>query len=257
MMFDWKIFFEYLWPPTAFQNAVIRDGFIATIIVSIIAQIIGIVLAVFLAIGRLSRNRALRLPATAYVMYFRGTPLLVQLSLVYFGSAGIGLYKFPGFQALGFYFAGPLQAGIVALGLNQAAYNAEIVRAGILAVDRGQSEAALSVGMRPHQVMRRIVLPQAARIILPPFGNEFNGLMKSTTLISVIGATELFNAYEQVNSILFRPFELFLAVSFYYLAFTLLWDLVQRRLEKRFSAGVALGHLSRRNIRAETELRRV
>jgi len=178
-------------------------------------------------------------------MYFRGTPLLVQLSLVYFGAAGIGLYKFPGVTLAGYYFAGPLQAGIVSLGLNQAAYNAEIVRAGILAIDRGQAEAAYSVGMRRHQVMRRIILPQAVRIILPPFGNEFNGLMKSTTLISVIGATELFNAYEQENALLFRPFELFFAVSFYYLAFTLIWDFVQRRLEKRFSAGVALESVSK------------
>jgi len=119
------------------------------------------------------------------------------------------------------------------LGLNEGAYMAEIIRAGIGSIEVGQMEAAKALGMPFGMAMRMVILPQAARVIIPPLGNEFNNMLKSTTLVVNIGAVELFNAFEQVNALLFQPFELFLAVSVYYLILTIVWGFVQSWLERR------------------------
>jgi polar amino acid transport system permease protein len=168
-----------------------------------------------------------------YVLYFRGTPVIVQLALLYFGLSAIGLYTFPDIHVFGFRVPGIAQAGILGLGLNEGAYMAEIVRAGIISIDPGQMEAVKSIGMRFGQAMRFVVLPQAAKVIVPPLGNEFNNMLKSTTLVVTIGGVELFNAYEQANARLFAPFELFLAASFYYLFLTIVWSLIQMWIERR------------------------
>ncbi|RVA16700.1 amino acid ABC transporter permease, partial [Mesorhizobium sp. M7D.F.Ca.US.004.03.1.1] len=170
---------------------------------------------------------------SAYLLYFRGTPALVQLMLLYFGLAEIGLYRFPDLSILGITVSGVFQAGVLGLGLNEGAYMTEIVRSGIISIDQGQSDAAKAIGMTFRQSMRYIILPQAFKVIVPPLGNEFNNMMKSTTLVVVIGGVELFNAFEQVNAVQFKPFELFLAVSVYYLALTLLWGWVQAAIERR------------------------
>src|SRR5262249_56028117 len=125
---------------------------------------------------------------------------------------------------------GKSQAGIVALTLNEAAYMAEIIRAGISSVDVGQVEASKSLGMTYSHYMRRIVLPQAARVVVPPLGNEFNGMLKNTTLLSVIGVPELLLATQMVTSATFRVFELYLVVACYYLTLTTLWGVVQQWL---------------------------
>ncbi len=231
--FQWDVFWHYVWPPSAFENPLIRNGFWVTIYMAVLAQVLGVVLGLASALLQMSRLRALRALAGAYVMYFRGTPVLVQLALLYFGAAAVGIYQFPAIHVLGLTVPGIVQAGILGLGVNEGAYMAEVFRAGIVSIDKGQMEAAKSIGMRFGQAMRWIVLPQAAKVIVPPLGNEFNNMIKSTTLVVTIGGVELFSAFEQVNSRLFSPFELFLAVSFYYLLLTLLWSLIQAQIESR------------------------
>jgi polar amino acid transport system permease protein len=129
-----------------------------------------------------------------------------------------------------------VQAGIVALSLHEAAYMAEIIRAGIASVALGQTEAAKSLGMSYIRIMRLIVLPQAARFIVPPLGNEFNGMLKSTTLVSVIGVPELLLTTETLTSATFRVFELYAVVALYYLTLTTAWGFIQARLEASFAA---------------------
>jgi polar amino acid transport system permease protein len=231
--FDWSVFWHYLWPPTAFQDPVIRNGLIVTIVMAVAAMALGIMIGVVTGLGQSSRIAPVKILCKTYILYFRGTPLTIQLALLYFGSAAIGFYSFPDIHLAGVNVSGLLQAGILGLGLNEGAYMAEIVRAGVLGIDEGQTEAARAIGMRDGQAMRWIILPQAARIIIPPMGNDFNQLLKSTTLVVILGGAELFNAFEQVNARIFRPFELFFAASFYYLALTAIWTLIQRKIEQR------------------------
>ena len=231
--FDWSIFFHYLWPPSAFQNPLIRTGLIATIMVSIVAQAVGVILGLFAALAKMSKFPPFRLIADVYIWYFRGTPLLVQMVLLYFGLGVTHIYDFPDIHLGAVVISGAIQAGTLALAVNEGAYMAEIIRAGIEAVDPGQMEAAKSLGMTYALAMRRIVLPQAAKVIVPPLGNEFNNMMKTTTLLVVISGAELFFAFEQVNATIFRPFELFIAASLYYLALTTIWTGIQSWIESR------------------------
>ncbi len=229
--FDWAVFWQYLLPWTALQNPLIRNGLIATIVVSVIAQVLGVIFGLFAALGKMSKFPPFRWLADGYIWYFRGTPLLVQMSLLYFGLGVTHIYDFPDIH-LGFLvITGAIQAGMLALAINEGAYMAEIVRAGIEAIDPGQMEAAKSLGMTAGLAMRRIVLPQAAKVIVPPLGNEFNNMMKTTSLMEVISAGELFFGFTQVNARIFKPFELFIAASMYYLVLTTIWSLIQARIE--------------------------
>ena len=229
--FDWAIFWKYLWPVTALQYPLIRNGLVATILVSIIAQAMGVILGLFAALAKNAKFAPLRWLANAYIWYFRGTPLLVQMSLLYYGLGVTHIFDFPDLHLGIITISGAIQAGTLALGINEGAYMAEIVRAGIEAVDTGQMEAAKSLGMTFGLAMRRIVLPQAAKVIIPPLGNEFNNMMKTTTLMVTISAAELFFGFEQLNAQFFKPFELFVAASIYYLAMTTVWSLIQSRIE--------------------------
>jgi polar amino acid transport system permease protein len=229
--FDWALFWKYLWPVTAFKDPLILHGLIVTILVSVIAQMMGVILGLFAALGKMTKFTPFRWIADAYIWFFRGTPLLVQMMLLYYGLGVTHIYNFPDIHLFGLTIAGAIQAGVLALGINEGAYMAEIVRAGIQAVDAGQMEAAKSLGMNFGLAMRRIVLPQAAKVIIPPLGNEFNNMMKTTTLMTVIAAGELFYGYEQINAQLFKPFELFLDASIYYLAMTTVWSFIQSRIE--------------------------
>ncbi len=207
---------------------------------SVVAQALGVLLGLMAALGQMSRSRMIRAVVAAYIAYFRGTPLLVQLSLVYFGAASLGVYGFPTIHVGPLVILGVLQAGTFGLAINEGSFMAEIIRAGILSIDPGQLEASYSIGMTHGQAMRWIVLPQAVRVIIPPLGNEFNSMIKATTLVVTIGGVELFNAFEQINGVIFEPFELFLAVSFYYLAMTIVWSLIQSRLERRFGTPASM-----------------
>ncbi len=229
--FDWAVFWQYLWPPDAMQDPLIRTGLVVTILVSIIAQALGGVFGLFAALGKTSKFLPFRVIAEGYIWYFRGTPLLVQMALLFFGLGVTHIYDFPDIIWGDLRISGAIQAGTLALAINEGAYMAEIVRAGIEAIEPGQMEAAKSLGMSYGLAMWRIVLPQAAKVIVPPLGNEFNNMMKTTSLMEIISAGELFYAYNQVNARIFKPFELFIAASLYYLAMTTVWSIIQARIE--------------------------
>lgn len=229
--FDWPLFFNYIWPPTAFQDPLIRNGLIATVIVSIVAQTLGVVLGLFAALAKMSKITVVRGIGEIYIWYFRGTPLLVQMALLFFGLGVTHIYNFPDIILGTLIISGAIQAGTLALGINEGAYMAEIVRAGIESIDPGQMEAAKSLGMTYGLAMQRIVLPQAAKVIIPPLGNEFNNMMKTTSLMEIISAGELFFGFNQINARVFKPFELFIAASLYYLFLTTVWSLIQARIE--------------------------
>jgi polar amino acid transport system permease protein len=143
-------------------------------------------------------------------------------------------------------------AGILALSINEGAYMSEIIRAGIASVDRGQLEAAKSVGMLHSMGMRRIVLPQAARVIVPPLGNEFNSMLKTTSLLAFIGVYELFQDADVHYSNTFKPVEYFLAVACWYLLLTSVWALIQAQIERRLAASDRVDELSLRERLAKT-----
>ena len=230
MQFDWAFFAHYLFEP----SSVFLHGLWLTLSISVIAQSIGTTIGVAGALGTQSRFRAIRMVVAFYTWLMRGTPLLVQIVFIYTGLAAANIFRFEDID-LGFVvIPGNIQAGIVALSLNEGAYMTEIVRAGILSVDHGQTEAAKSLGMTYFKLMRRIILPQAARVIIPPLGNEFNAMLKNTTLVSVIGVPELLLATNMQISATFRVFELLSVVAIYYLALTTLWGFAQRAIDRRF-----------------------
>src|SRR5450755_745940 len=189
--YHWNLFFNSIFEP----DAQIRNGLFLTVVISIVAQIIGVILGIFAALGKMSKTRPIRWFANLYIWFFRGTPLIVQLVFFYFGLSVAKIYTWPDFTIGPITIEGAVQAGIFALGLNEGAYMAEIVRAGILAIDPGQMEAARALGMTQGKAMRRIVLPQAARVIIPPLGNEFNNMLKTTSLLFVLSVVELYNVF--------------------------------------------------------------
>src|SRR5437773_7539418 len=192
---DWHILWERIFHPDhVFVLALWR-----TIYISVCAQVLGVVLGLVAALMRMSRFFPLRWLSGLYVLVFRGTPVIVQIFFVYFGANLLfGFTLIPRTANFGlFQLDGAAFAGIVALSINEGAYMREIIRAGIDAIDRGQMEAARSVGMTYGKAMRRIILPQAARVIVPPLGNEFNNMMKNTSLVYTIGVFELFAFAEQ------------------------------------------------------------
>lgn len=211
-----------------FAPAILR-GLRTTVLLAVLAAFVGLVLGILLAVMRLSDSLVLRLGSGLYTWLLRGTPLLVQI-LVW------------GNLALLFEYIGPFKtnavltpfvASVVALGLNEAAYMAEIVRAGILAVDRGQHEAALALGMSRALALRRIVLAQALRVIIPPAGNQFISLLKATSLVSVIAGGDLLTAAQNISSANLHTIELMLVATFWYLAITSISSLGQHFIERR------------------------
>jgi polar amino acid transport system permease protein len=211
----------------------------------VVAQILGVVLGVFAAIGKMAKLWPLRTVANLYVWFFRGTPLLVQLMFFYYGLPAAGIFRWPAISVGPVYILPEVLAGIVILGVNEGAYMAEIVRAGILSVDPGQTEASKSLGMTYGQTMGRIVLPQAARVIVPPLGNEFNNMLKTTSLLTVISVFELYNTTSVAAGHSYAYFELFGAAAVWYLLMTTIWGLVQSRIERRLARGTATGSSGR------------
>ena len=209
-----------------------------TIYVAVIAQAMGVVLGLVAALMRMSKLAPLRFLTGIYVWIFRGTPLLVQIFFIYYGSNQLlGFTLIPNSLNLGFFsLDGAIVAGILALGINEGAYMREIIRAGIDSIDKGQMEAAKSVGMRYGMAMRRIVLPQAARVIVPPLGNEFNNMLKNTSLLFTIGVYEMFADAEIGYSNSFLPAEYFLGVAFWYLVLTTVWTFIQAAIERKLAA---------------------
>ncbi len=216
-MFRWDIVWQFLFSSFIFQAAW------TTLWISVVAQSCGVVLGLFIALMRMSRFPLLSGFARAYTWFFRGSPLLVQVLLLWDGLPKlVPSLLLPDFAVI-----------LVAFSFNEGAYMAEIIRAGITSVDPGQMEAAKSLGMRYSLAMRRIVLPQAARVIVPPLGNEFNNMLKTTSIASVIGLQELTGTAEIFGSPTFSIFELLIVATFYYLLLTTLWSFVQGWIENR------------------------
>lgn len=202
----------------------IRGSLIA-IEITALAVMMGVVIGTFVGMGKMSRIFIIRALCTVYVEVIRGTPLLVQILIFYFGLpqlTGYSLSEFP--------------AAVIALGINSGGYVAEIVRGGILAVDKGQMEAARSLGMSYAQAMRYIILPQAFKKMIPPLGNEFITLLKNSSLATTIGFPELTRAAQVVAGNTYRPFEPYITAALFYLimtlSFTQLLGVVERRLAR-------------------------
>ena len=231
---DWHIIWERIFHP----DHVFFRALYTTVYIAVIAQVIGVLLGLVAALMRQSKLLPLRLLSGLYVLLFRGTPLLVQIFFIYFGAnLLLGFTLIPNSLDLGlFRLDGAVVAGILALGINEGAYMREIIRAGIDAVDRGQMEAARSLGMTYRLATRRIVLPQAARVIVPPLGNEFNNMLKTTSLVFTIGVYEMFADAEIHYSQTFKPVEFFAAVAFWYLVLTGVWSVIQAYIERRLAA---------------------
>src|SRR5215831_14394325 len=231
---DWHIVWGRLFHP---DNIFLRALW-TTVYIAVAAQILGVVLGLIAALMRTSRFPPLRWLSGAYVLLFRGTPLLVQIFFIYFGANLLfGFAVIPTTLNLGLInLDGAVVAGVLALGLNEGAYMREIIRAGIDAIDKGQMEAARSLGMTYGLAMRRIVLPQAARVIVPPLGNEFNAMLKNTSLVFTIGVYEMFSDAEIHYSTSFQPVEFFGAVAIWYLVLTTVWSLIQAQIERKLTA---------------------
>ena len=231
---DWHIIWSRIFHP----DHIFLRAMYTTVYIAVIAQVIGIVLGLIAALMRQSKLLPLRLLSGLYVLIFRGTPLLVQIFFIYFGAnLLLGFTLIPNTLHLGlFNLDGAVVAGILALGINEGAYMREIIRAGIDAIDRGQMEAARSLGMTNRLALRRIVLPQAARVIVPPLGNEFNNMLKTTSLVFTIGVYEMFADAEIHYSQTFKPVEFFLAVAFWYLVLTGVWTIIQAQIERKLTA---------------------
>jgi polar amino acid transport system permease protein len=231
---DWHIIWQRLFHP----DSVFFKALWATVYIAVVSQAIGVGLGLVAALMRISRVWPLRVLSGLYVLIFRGTPLLVQIFFVYFGAnLLLGFTLIPNTLSFGiFNLDGAVVAAILALGVNEGAYMREIIRAGIDAIDKGQMEAARSLGMTRGLAMRRIVLPQAARVIVPPLGNEFNAMLKNTSLVFSIGVYEMFSDAEIHYSTTFKPVEFFGAVAIWYLVLTGVWSVIQARIERRLTA---------------------
>jgi polar amino acid transport system permease protein len=226
-----------------FFNQRILNGLYTTLELTAIAMGIGIIGGTLLAVMRLSPNPMVASLAWLYVYIFRGTPLLVQILFWNFISAlyptlVIGIPKGPVFwSGSANSIITPFIAGILALGLNEAAYMAEIVRAGIISVEHGQTEAAQALGMTRLQLMRRIVLPQAMRVIVPPTGNETISMLKTSSLVSVIAINDLLYAAQLIYAVTFQQIPLLIVASLWYLLFTTVLTVGQYFLERRYGRG--------------------
>jgi polar amino acid transport system permease protein len=236
--FKWDLVRQYL----AWHTIV--SGAWLTLQITAWAMVIGVAGGVLLAVLRLSQNPVSSISSWLYIWFFRGTPVLIQL-LFWFNIAllvgrevAIGVPFGPElFHIQTNDLISPFTAAVLALGLNEAAYMAEIVRAGILSVDEGQAEAATALGMGRTRVMRRIVLPQAMRVIIPPTGNETISMLKTSSLASTIGAVELTDTSESLGRFLTYPIPLLVVASLWYLFFTTILSIGQFYLERYYARG--------------------
>jgi polar amino acid transport system permease protein len=228
-MFNVHAFLSY------FDNAYLLTGVGVTVLLTVFPMLAGLLLGMLLALMQSSPSPLIVRVARFYIWLFRGTPLIVQLVIIYTGLPQLGL-KF-----------GVVTSAFLGLSMNEAAYLSEIIRAGFSAVAAGQKDAAKALGLRPVQVLRLVTLPQAMRIILPPLGNSVNGLLKATSITSVISMEEMMRRGQLLMQVNFDVLEVYCAVACYYLLLTSLWEVVQRALERRANRGYH-GHLPVRPV---------
>ena len=236
---QWDVVGNYL-----FDSAILT-GVRRTILLTLVAMGIGIALGTVLAVMRLSPNPIVSGASWVYIWFFRGTPLLVQLVFWFnlpavLHAVSVGIPFGPSwFHTDSKTIITQLGAAILGLGLNEAAYMAEIARAGILSVEEGQTEAAQALGMTHLLTMRRIVLPQSMRVIIPPTGNELISMLKNTVLVSVIGYTELFYTAQIIYARNFQTIPLLITVSLWYLFMTTLLTIGQYYVERYYARGLS------------------
>jgi polar amino acid transport system permease protein len=233
VVFDWQLFLDRLIHP----DHVFLNAMATTVEVAVAAQVFGVLIGLVAALARLSGSRVLRSAAIVYALVIRGTPVLVQIFFLFYGAnLFLGIELFPRAADFGlFSVSGAILAGIAALAINEGAYMAEIIRSGIQSIPRGQTEAAMSLGMSPRLTMRRVVLPQAARVIVPPLGNQFNAMLKMTSLLFFIGVYEMFADAQVHYSSTFKAAEYFGAVAVWYLLLTGVWSIIQFLIERRLA----------------------
>jgi polar amino acid transport system permease protein len=237
--FEWGVVGHYLF------SSRILDGLVVTLELTVLAMAIGIVLGVVLALMRMSQSVLVSGASWTYVWLLRGTPVLVQILFWNFISAvypsiDLGIPFGPSFIHLNANtFITPFMAGTLGLGLNEGAYMSEIVRAGIISVDEGQHDAAQALGMTRLQTMRRIVLPQAMRVIIPPSGNETISMLKTTSLVAFIGLGDLLYSAQLIYATNYKTIPLLMVASIWYLAVTSILSVGQYYLERYFGRGTA------------------
>lgn len=218
----------------------VMKGLINTIVMAILAMLLGITLGVVFAVMRLSANPVLSMTAVGYIWFFRAVPALLQLLLWFnlalvFPTIGIpGLLSFKTVDVMT-----PFVAALLGLGIQQGAFTAEVVRAGLLSVDNGQYEAAQTLGMTRLKLLRRIIMPQAMRVIVPPIGNEFIGMVKLTSLASVIQFAEILHSAQNIYYANSRVIELLIVAAIWYLVVVTILSLIQGRIEAYYARGVA------------------
>lgn len=217
---EWTLFFDSLWP-------IVRGGLLGTIPLALVSFVVGLVLALGVALMRMSRRRVLSGLARAYISVIRGTPLLVQLFVIFYGLPSLGL------------LIDPWPSAVIAFSLNVGGYAAEVIRAAILSVPRGQWEAAYTAGMSHRLTLRRVILPQAARVSVPPLSNTFISLVKDTSLASLILVTELFREAQEIAAFSQEFMVLYMQAALVYWVFCLVLSTGQNALEKRLDRYVA------------------
>jgi polar amino acid transport system permease protein len=240
--FEWSVVRQYQF------NGEILAGIRLTVLLTLVAMAIGIVLGIVIAVARLSGNKIVSFSSFLYIWFFRGTPVLVQLIFWYnlgalYPRLSLGIPFGPTFaSASANSLISPLTAAILGLGLNEGAYMAEIVRGGILSVDHGQTLASQALAMSRLTMMRRIILPQAMRSIIPPTGNEVISMVKSTSLVSVIALADLLYKTELIYGRTYQTIPMLIVASLWYLLMISVLSIGQHYVERRF----ARGHLPRR-----------
>ncbi|MEL4377468.1 amino acid ABC transporter permease [Brucella cytisi] len=230
---EWNYVGEFLTVPA------IMTGLVNTIIMSVLAMALGIALGIVFAVMRLSDNPVLSYVSIGYVWFFRAVPALLQLLLWFNLALVFPTMGIPGvFSVSTVEIMTPFVATLLGLGIQQGAFTAEVVRAGLLSVDKGQYEAAQTIGMTRLKLLRRIIMPQAMRVIVPPVGNEFIGMVKLTSLASVIQYAEILHSAQNIYYANSRVVELLIVAAFWYLIVVTILSLIQGRIEKYFSKGV-------------------
>jgi polar amino acid transport system permease protein len=235
--FEWGVVGHYL------TDSRILSGLVLTLELTVVSMVIGVVLGVVLALMRLSQNGLLSSASWFYIWLLRGTPVLVQIILwnnisALYPSIGLGIPFGPSFVHLDANtLITPFVAGTLALGLNEGAYMSEIVRAGIISVDEGQTEAAHALGMTRLQTMWRIVLPQAMRVIIPPTGNETISMLKTTSLVAFVAISDLLYSAQLIYSTTYQTIPLLLVASIWYLAVTSVLSVGQYYIERYYGRG--------------------
>ncbi len=234
---QWSVVGQYLF------NDRIMGGALITLELTAIAMIIGVGLGGLMAVMRLSVNPVMSSVSWFYIWFFRGTPVLVQIYFWFniafiLPSLTLGIpFTHLSYTVILIQVDTPIMAAILGLGLNEAAYMAEIIRAGIISVDHGQTEAAQALGMTRSQVTRRIIIPQAMRVIVPPTGNETISMLKTSSLAYIATVGELFFIQKEFSDANYRPIELLIVVSIWYLAMTSVLTFIQYYIERHYARG--------------------